>query len=182
MPPRVVAGGQVMLSVAVSAAGTTSAIEVLRSTPPYTETLVDAVKSWRFAASLDSKRKPMNTRVLIGADITSASLRVPTLGTPPVDISTSDMRVPFPAQTTPAPYLVNARAGGTVLVETRIDSAGKVVAVTAVRSKPPFDSAALDTARSWSFRPAQGPDAPPSTYAYLLFVFRQPVMGPAPAN
>ena len=35
---------------------------------------------------------------------------------------------------------------------------------------------------SWTFRPAQDPMAPPSTYAYLLFVFRQPVVGGAPAS
>src|SRR4051812_109558 len=172
---RVVSGGQVMLSVGVSSTGGTGTIEVLRSTPPYTDDLIEAVRTWRFSPALDTKRKPMNTRVLVGSAITSPVLRVPTLGTLPVDISTNDMRVPFPAQTGAAPFHVNARSNGRVLVEARIDSSGRVAAVTAIRSNPPFDDAALDTARSWSFRPAQWPDAPPTTYAYLLFVFRQPV-------
>jgi TonB family protein len=177
-----VAGGQVLLSVAVSSGGAVGPIDVLRATPPYTDDLIEAVRTWRFSPALDPKRKPMDTRVLIGEAISAPSLRVPTLGTPPKDISTSDMRVPFPAQTAPAPFLVNARSGGRVLVETRIDSTGHVVAVTAVRSNPPFDAAALDTARSWTFRPAQDPMAPPSTYAYLLFVFRQPVVGGTPVS
>ena len=69
-----------------------------------------------------------------------------------------------------------------MLVETRVDPAGRVVGVTAVRSAPPFDTPAMDAARAWTFRPAQGAAAPPSTYAYLLFVFRQPVMGASPAT
>jgi TonB family protein len=180
--PLVVAGGQVLLSVAVLATGTVGQIDVLRSTPPYTDDLIAAVRTWRFSPALDTKRKPMDTRVLVGEAITAPSLRVPTLGTPPKDITTSDTRVPFPAQTSEAPFHVNARSGGRVLVETRIDASGHVVAVTAVRSNPPFDTAALDTARSWTFRPAQDPMAPPSTYAYLLFVFRQPVVGGTPVS
>src|SRR5436853_885286 len=98
-PPLAVAGGQVMLSVGVSSKGEVGTIEVLRSTPPYTESLVEAVKSWRFSPALDEKRQPMNSRVLIGSVVTAPSLYAPTLGTPPKDISTDDGRVPFPAQT-----------------------------------------------------------------------------------
>lgn len=172
-----VAGGQVMLSVAVSSTGTVGAIEVLRSTPPYTESLIQAVKSWRFSPALDSKQKPMDSRVLVGAVITAPSLTSPTLGTPPKDITTDDGRIPFPAQTSMPAYPINANAGGTVVVETRVDPGGRVVAVTAVRSQPPFDTPALDSARSWTFRPPQSPVAPPTQYAYLVFVFRAPLTG-----
>jgi len=175
--PNAVAGGQVMLSVGVTPSGAVSTIEVLRSTPPYTESLVQAVKSWRFSPALDSKRIPMTSRVLIGAIVTAPSLTAPTLGTPPQDITTDDGRIPFPAQTSMPQYPITANAGGTVVVETRVDAGGRVVAATAVRSQPPFDTPALETARSWTFRPAQSPVAPPSQYAYLVFVFRAPLTG-----
>ena len=181
MPPLAASGGDVLLSVAVSSSGVVGAIDVLRSTPPFTDSLVGAVRTWKFSPALDSKRTPMDTRVLIDAVVGAPSLNVPTVGTPPKDVSTADTRVPFPAQTSGPVYPVNARSEGTVLVETRVDAAGHVVGVTAVRSSPPFDTPALDAARSWTFRPAQGAAAPPSTYAYLLFVFRQPVVGAAPA-
>ena len=177
MPPLATAGGDVQLSVAVSSTGSVGAIDVLRATPPFTDPIIEAVRSWRFSPALDSRRKPMDTHVLVGAVIGAPSINVPTVGTPPKDVSTSDTRVPFPAQTNAPVYPVNARFEGTVLVEARVDATGHVVAVTAVRSAPPFDSPALDAARSWTFRPAQGAGAPPSTYAYVLFVFRQPVMG-----
>jgi TonB family protein len=184
MPPLAVAGGDVALSIAVSSTGTVGAIDILRTTPPFTDPVVQAVRSWRFMPALDSRRKPMDSRVLVDAVVGSPSAGyAPTLGTPPKDVSTSDTRVPFPAQTYGPVYPVNARTEGTVLVEARVDSTGHASAVTAVRSAPPFDSPALDAARSWTFRPAQGAAAPPSTYVYILFVFRQPVYAaPAPAK
>ena len=183
MPPLAAAGGDVALSIAVSSTGAVSAIDILRTTPPFTDALVQAVRSWRFTPALDSRRKPVDSHVLVDAVVGSPGGYAPTVGTPPKDVSTSDMRVPFPAQTYGPAYPVNARSEGTVLVEARVDSTGHAVAVTAVRSAPPFDSPALDAVRSWTFRPAQGADAPPSTYAYILFVFRQTVYAaPAPAN
>jgi TonB family protein len=182
MPPLATSGGDVMLSVAVSSAGAVGAIDVLRSTPPFTDAVVGAVRTWRFSPALDPDRKPMDTRVLVDAVIGAPSLNVPTVGTPPKDVSAPDSRVPFPATASAPAYPVNARSDGAVLVETRVDPSGQVVGVTAVRSAPPFDTPAMDAARAWTFRPAQGPAAPPSTYAYLLFVFRQPVVGAAPAK
>jgi TonB family protein len=182
MPPLAASGGSVVLSVAVSASGSVGGIDVLRSTPPFTDAAVSAVRTWRFSPARDSARKPMDTRVLVDAVVGAPSLNVPTVGTPPKDVAPADTRVPFPAQASAPSYPVNARSEGTVLVEARIDPAGHVVGATAVRSSPPFDSAAIAAARSWVFRPAQGAAAPPSTYAYMLFVFRQPVMGATPAK
>jgi TonB family protein len=175
--PLAAGGGDVMLSVAVSASGAVGAVDVLRSTPPYTDAVVHAVRTWRFSPALDSKRKPMDTHVLVGAVVGVPAVEAPARGTQPRDVSTADTRVPFPAQTFSAPYPVNARGEGTVLVEARVDASGHVVGVTAVRSFPPFDTIALDAARAMTFRPAQDAAAPPSTLAYLLFVFRQPVTG-----
>src|SRR5712691_8042593 len=127
MPPLATAGGDVMLSVAVSSAGAASAIDVLRSTPPFTDAVVEAVRTWRFSPALDSARKPMDTRVLIAVVIGAPSLNVPTVGTPPKDVSPADARVPFPSRTSAPAYPVNARSEGAVLVETRVDPAGHVV-------------------------------------------------------
>jgi TonB family protein len=182
VPPLAVSGGEVTLSVAVSSTGAVSSVDVLRTTPPFTDAVVNAVRAWSFSPALDAKRKPMDTRVLVNATIGAPSLSGPTLGTPPKDVAPADPRVPFPAQTLPPVYPVNARTADTVLVEARVDPTGHVVGVTAVHSAPPFDAPALDAARGWTFRPATGADAPPSTYAYLLFVFRQAVFsaGPSP--
>ena len=182
MPPLAVSGGDVLVSLSVSAGGKVTAVDVLRSTPPFTDAIVQAVRGWVFMPALDAKRQPMDTHVLVDGVIGAPTIRVPTVGTPPTDVAPPDRRVPYPAQTTAPSYPINARTQGMVLVETRVNAAGEVVAVTAVRSMPPFDAPALDAARGWTFQPATGPKAPPSTYAYLLFVFRQPVVGPSPGK
>ncbi len=55
MPPLAASGGDVMLSVAVSASGTVGAVDVLRSTPPFTEAVVAAAKT---AMSSPPRRRP----------------------------------------------------------------------------------------------------------------------------
>jgi len=182
MPPLATAGGEVALSVAVSSAGIVGAVDVLRSTPPFTETLLAAVRTWKFVPARDARRRPVDSRVLVDAVIGSPSLMVPTVGTPPVDVSGGDTRIPFPAQRTTPVYPVNARSEGSVLVEATVDASGHVVSASSIRSSPPFDGPALAAARSWTFRPAQGASAGSPANVYLLFVFRQPIMaGAAPA-
>lgn len=180
--PLAVSGGDVLLSVAVSRAGAVGAVDVMRSTPPFTDAVVEAVRTWKFSPQLDAKRQPMDARVLVDAVVGSPSFRGPTLGTPPKDVAPADTRVPFPAQTSAPAYPADARFAGTVLVEARVDPTGHVAGVTAIRSNPPFDAVALDATRAWTFRPAKGADAPPSTYAYVVFVFRQAVLSAAPAK
>ena len=181
VPVQAVSAGEVLLSVTVSPAGAVAAIDVLRTTPPFTEAVVTTVRAWRFAPAQDEQRKPVISRVLVGAVFGSPSLRVPTVGEPPKDVAPAATALPMPL-TTPIPqYPPNARTAGTVMIETLVAPSGKVVAVTAIRSNPPFDEPAMEAARGWVFRPPQGPGLPPNTYAYLIFAFRQPVVGPSPA-
>jgi TonB family protein len=181
VPVMMTAGGDVIVSLAVSSGGAVTAVDVLRSTPPFTDAVVKAVRTWRFSPALDADRKPTDTRVLVDAVARPPTLNSPTVGTPPVDVGAPDPRIPYPAQAPPPLYPVHARTEGTVLVETRLDASGRVVEATTVRSAPPFDGAALDAAREWTFRPASAPNVAASPYAYLIFVFRQPIVGPVSA-
>ncbi len=177
VPVTMTAGADVIVSAAVSPAGDVASVDVLRTTPPFTGAVVDAVRAWRFSPALDPDRKPISSRVLVQAIARPPSLNAPTVGTPPQDVAAADSRVPFPAQTQPLIYPVNARVEGTVLVEARVDATGHVASATVLRSSPPFDTPALDAARGWTFRPAQGANVARSPYVYLLFVFRQPLVG-----
>jgi TonB family protein len=62
-----------------------------------------------------------------------------------------------------------------VIVELAIDESGAVKGARVVRSGGGFDSAAVDAARQWQFRPAQRAGTPVPSYAYIVFGFRQPV-------
>jgi TonB family protein len=180
VPVQAAAAGEVLLSLNVSAAGAVGAVDVLRTTPPFTDAVIAAVRAWRFAPAADEQRRPVASRVLVGAMFGSPSLRVPTVGEPPKDVAPAATALPMPL-TTPIPqYPPNARYPGTVMIETLVAPSGRVVAVTAIRPNPPFDESAMEAARGWLFRPAQGPGLPPNTYAYLIFAFRQPVIAAAP--
>jgi TonB family protein len=166
VPVQAAAAGEVLLSLNVSAAGAVGAVDVLRTTPPFTDAVIAAVRAWRFAPAADEQRRPVASRVLVGE--------------PPKDVAPAATALPMPL-TTPIPqYPPNARYPGTVMIETLVAPSGRVVAVTAIRPNPPFDESAMEAARGWLFRPAQGPGLPPNTYAYLIFAFRQPVIGAAP--
>src|SRR5215472_16380617 len=177
VPVTMRAGADVIVSVAVSSDGAVTDVDVLRSTPPFTDAVVRAVRMWRFTPAVDQDQKPMATRVLVDALARPPSLNSPTVGTPPVNLGV-DVRIPYPAEAPPPLYPINARTEGTVIVETRLDASGRVIEATTVRSVPPFDSPALDAARGWTFRPATAPNVAPSPYVYLVFVFRQPIVGP----
>src|SRR4029077_8702551 len=110
-------GASVLWSVAVSASGAVTAMEVLRTTPPYTDPLVASVRAWRFSPALDGKGRPIDSRVMVSSVIRPPDLYSNAVGTLPKDVKTSDTRVPFPAQTSTPVYPVNANGGGSVLVE-----------------------------------------------------------------
>jgi TonB family protein len=179
VPVQAVSAGEVLLSLNVSDRGAVGAIDVLRSTPPFTTAVVAAVRAWRFAPAQDALRKPMPSRVLVGAMFGAPTLNVPTVGEPPKDVTPAATALPMPL-TMPMPaYPPNARSAGTVMIETLVARSGRVVGVTLLRSAPPFDDPSMESARAWSFRPPQGPGLPANTYAYLIFAFRVPVVGPA---
>ena len=180
MPVQAVAAGEVLLSLNVSPTGAVGAVDVLRTTAPFTDAVVTAVRRWRFAPAVDDQRKPMASRVLVGAMFTAPSLRVPTVGAPPKDVTPAATALPMPL-TTPMPlFPPSARFGGTVMLETLVGPSGKVVAVTVIHPSPPFDEPAMQAARSWLFRPPQGPGLPSNNYAYLIFAFRTPLVGSSP--
>jgi TonB family protein len=64
-----------------------------------------------------------------------------------------------------------------VLVEVTIDADGILTDVHVVVSSPAFDAAAITAARSWLFADAQRNGIPVQARAYLIFGFRQPVIG-----
>jgi TonB family protein len=177
VPVQAVSAGEVLLSLNVSEGGGVGAIDVLRSTQPFTDAAVAVVRGWRFRPAFDAQRKPTASRVLVGAMFGSPTIRTPTVGEPPKDLAPAATALPMPL-TMPMPvYPPNARSAGTVLLETLVAPTGKVVGVTVLRSAPPFDDPAMESARAWSFRPPQGAGLPANTYAYLIFAFRPPVVG-----
>jgi len=181
-----VGGGQVFLELTVSSTGTVSAVKPLRSTPPFTGPLTEAVQQWQFrpaeelvepapGAPSALVRKRVDSKVFVAGMFRPPSLNAPTLGTPPEDVAPESDETPFPIAAVMPAYPPLARDSGVVLVEVRVGRTGQVIDAAAVRSTPPFDVPALDAARRWTFRPARVHGASVESFAYIAFAFRQPV-------
>jgi TonB family protein len=175
IPVLAVAGGEVCLEALVAPDGRVGSIEVFRTTAPFTDSMIAAVRGWRFEpASVGSK--DVEARVLVVGMFAPPSLTAPTLGEAPQTLRSPSSDVPVPASTSQASYPPRATGSGAVLVEVTVGPAsGAPVDARIIVSSPAFDAAALAAARSWSFEPAQRDGRAVTAHAYLLFAFRQPV-------
>jgi TonB family protein len=180
MPMQAVGGGQVFLELTISATGGVDRLTTLRSTPPFTEAVFDAVRTWQFLAADEltdaAVRHPIASKVLIaGLFRPPAFFDGSVMGEPPKDLASASDEIPFPTAVVVAPYPPNALGDGMVLVEVVVQPGGTAANARVIRSAPPFDEPALAAARQWMFRPARLRGQPVATFAYILFGFRQPV-------
>jgi TonB family protein len=181
-----VGGGQAFLELTIRANGTVEATKPIRSTPPFTQVLSDAVTGWQFTPALedamDADGKPVGpktvpSKVMVASMFRAPTLLTPTLGESPADVGAPSAEVAYPSLTPEPPYPPQALAAGVVLIEASVDTSGRVAAARVIGSSPAFDQVALDTARKWRFKPARIKGHPMSTYVYLVFGFPQPVTG-----
>ena len=187
VPPLVVSGGEVFLEVLVAQDGRVDSIRTLRTTPPFTDAVINAVRGWRFTPAMEvaalstsqaeASTGPVAGSVFVAAMFAPPALNGTTLGQPPQDVLSPSDDMPMPLAANPAAYPPRAMGDGTVLVEVTIDGSGVLTDAHVIASSPAFDAGALAAARSWSFRAAQRNGTAVTTHAYLLFAFRQPVIG-----
>ncbi len=196
VPVTALGGGQVLLELAVNREGRVTSVSPLRTTPPFTDLVIGAVRDWQFVpaeedvrpeparADKPASRMPVPSTVLVAAVFRPPALSGPTLGEAPRDITSASAETAFPLATTVPQFPPLALNSGVVLLEARVDRDGTVADATVIRSAPPFDDAALKAARQWRFRPARVRGTPVTTRVYILFGFPVPVVNvpPAPAT
>lgn len=173
VPFDAVGGGEVFLELEVGKDGHVIAASPVRTTPPFTEIVLDAVRGWRFTPAKDGEAVPSN--VMVAAVFRPPVLNGPTLGTLPSDVGKASHSVPMPTNTAMPPFPANAHASGVVLVEVLVAATGAVQNARIVRQAPPFDDAALKTVKLWKFAPAQRGGVTVPSVAYVMFAFRPPV-------
>jgi TonB family protein len=185
-PVQAVAGGEVFVEATVTDAGRVGDLTTLRTSPPFTQSVLDAVRGWGFQPAEQTIPKvpgdprsvvteAIESKVVIAGVFRPPTLNSPTVGEPPKDVRPATGDVAVPLRTVTPLYPPLALADGTVLVQVTVGVNGSVVSATTVRSAPGFDESALTAARQWTFRPARIHGRLEETFAYLVFAFRQPV-------
>jgi TonB family protein len=183
-----VGGGEVFVEVSVSNSGQVTSVTPLRTTPPFTDMVIAAVRGWQFSPAENEpdrtegggpgKRQPVASRVFVAALVRPPTINTPTLGEPPKDVASESDETPFPLVTSVPTYPIRASQPGVVLVEVQVGLDGSVASAAAIRSAPPFDDAALAAVRQWKFRPSRVRGRSVLTRAYVMFGFPSPITSP----
>jgi TonB family protein len=181
-PRLVVGGGEVMLELTVSDAGSVTAVTALRTTAPFAELLQTAASGWRFSPAEEARPGPptrsnvpprvtAESKVLLVGMFRPPVLRGPTLGEVPRDVGTPSDDLAFPLTTALPRHPPTSRAPGQVLIEAHVGADGAVKAVKVLQSQPPFDIAALSALEQWTFKPARRAGVAVPSFVYIAFGF-----------
>jgi TonB family protein len=183
-------GGEVFVQVSLDASGGVAAVTPLRATPPFTESVVNAVRRWSFSPAVqemlpepnDVPQTPskdlVKSKVFVAAMFRPPTLAGGTLGVAPSEVGVPSPEMPFALSATMPVYPPNSMFEGTVLLEARVTPTGVVKETKVLQPAGGFESAALAALSSWSFRPARINGTLTDAYVYVSFGFRPPV-GPA---
>ena len=188
IPVLAVSGGEVLLEASIDKEGRVTAIKPLRHTPPFTDAVAAAVRTWTFAPAEDidvpapgalpdpATQRPIESTVLVAAVFRPPALFAVTLGEPPRDVATPSEGVSFPLVPLQVPvYPPMALADGVVLLELDVAAHGGLRNTKILRSAPAFDAPALEAARTLLFRPARVHKRAVGAFVYVIAGFRQPV-------
>jgi TonB family protein len=179
LPVQAYGGGEVAVELTVGASGDVTAVETLRATAPYTDAVVRATSTWRFAAAtatIDGRRTAVTAPVLV-----VAIFRPPTIyagpapgGLPEARAVPSSKLPPLPSLVVPA-YPPGTIGDGVVIVEIEMTKFGASRGYRIVTPQSGFDSAALDAVRAWRFAAPRDSEVADQLFVYAVLGFRAPV-------
>jgi len=185
-PPTAVGGGQVIVEATIDPSGAPIGVTVLRSTPPFTQMLVDTVSRWRFTPArsrAEDRDGPVQSSVTIVAVYRPPVLtNGPTLGETPRDLAGGSADSPYPVAIVAPNYPPQAFTGGVVVFEVPLDEIGRIQSARVVGGDPGFDSVARQALLQWKFRGGSSRGRPVPTTAYAIFTFSMPIVAVAPGG
>ena len=174
-----VGGGEVVLELAVDARGTVGRVEPIRTTPPYTDLVVNAAATWQFepATSLiDGRATTAAAPVLVVAIFRPPQLYGgPARGVVPQTVGVASPRLPRLVSLVMPAYPPTATGNGIVLVEIELSGRAASRGYRIVGPTSGFDSAALDAVRAWRFDAPGTPEAVDRIFVYAVLGFRTPL-------
>ena len=178
-PTMALGGGEVLLDLTIGTDGSLAGVETLRATPPYTELMTGAVRSWRFDPAKGSVRGVLQTvsgHVLVAAVFRPPDVYAgPARGEPTAVLGEPSAELPRPRSLDrPATYPPRSVRDGTVLIEIELTAAAVAREYRVMSPPSTFDSAALETVRGWRFDYPSSPTGAP-LFVYAVIGFREPV-------
>jgi len=172
--------GFVSLDVIVDSSGKLQNVIVVRDVPPLTDAVQNSIKHWQFSPAIEGGQavtgvvqidvafNPFNPS---GVGLPGPSLQ------PPNATGGGNFQPANLQNATYATYPPNTVAYGTVVLQVRVGSDGKVHRVTAVSGKAELSAAAIAAAKTWAFAPATYKGKPVGSDVVVAFVFPQPQAG-----
>ena len=176
----VVGGGEVLIEALIDRRGQITRPAVLRTAPPFTQLVLDAIGRWQFEPARDIDFKGLETTVEMPVTIIAMYrppilMNAPTIGEPSKDLMKPSGDVAVAVSTMSPLYPPAARDGGVVLYEITLDESGRITQARGVGSVGGFESAAREALAQFQFRPATFRARPVPTTTYVLFGFRPPI-------
>lgn len=179
--------GKVVLEVVINKKGEVMDVRLLSGPPTLVKSSVDAVKQWRYAPS---PLLPARTKITIHYTLQNHPAPAPSSAphadaapdpasnpSPKVYKVGGDVSQPIPVVDPDPPYTHKARKAklqGTITMAAVINAKGKVISVKEV-SKPlgmGLDESAMNTIRTWEFRPGLHDGDPVSVKILIETTFR----------
>ena len=163
-------GGIAAYDVSLDPAGAVIGASIVQDVAPFGALLGEAISSWRFEPARDGGQAVASHVLALGL------FRPPVVlfaapSSPQYRNTVAPDHLPWPTAVVVPPYPPNAMGSGKVILEADISSRGAVTAVRIVSPPTAFDTAAADTARRWTYRPATREGRAVESRAFLVFSF-----------
>lgn len=160
----------------VGAGGEVTETSIVHAPGPIGPAMASAVSGWEFAPALEDDTR-VDAPVLLAAivrppsfpDVIGFGSTLEGANHLPRDVA-APLRVQAPA------YPPLAVGDAVVVVEISVGADGSIVSAVALTPTTGFDSAALDAARQWTFRPAERGGRRVAGCVYVLFGFVSPAL------
>jgi hypothetical protein len=173
------AAGVVAIAVNLDSAGLVKETDVVRDIPSLTAPVLLSIQKWTFKpARLDGKR--VDSTIIVSIAFNPSDYQLTGTGTPALGkelkILSPDAAGFLPPRTIDASwavYPVNSVAQGTVILEARVNHAGRVTHVTPAWN-PYLTRTSVSAAEKWTFEAAAFEGMPITATAIIGYVFRPP--------
>lgn len=178
--PRIVGGGEVLLEFIIDQRGFPTRPGIVRSTPPFTQMMLDAVSRWHFEpAKVADERgieQPVDAAISVAAAFRPPTMvNGPVLGEAPKDLMKPSGEASYPLSIPMPDFPPQALDGSVVLYELSLDANGRLTNSRNVAVAPGYEGVTRSALSTMVFRGALYRTRPVPSSAYVVFGFRSPV-------